>query len=367
MDFKETWRVYNELKKLFDQGHLSADEFEKRVNEMTVTDARENIWQIGVKTGKWYRHDGQKWVEDIPQEFMQTSNAVSPKAAYVPPTHPVGSESGSTYQDQNQPGKNTWLSGFLIIGALGLCCLVFTVGSWLAWRNNLITVEGMPVVSPVIPPTIAPLIPSVTAVAPLTTSPEPMAGPGFDPDLVQFQDDFSNPGSGWNTYQDSNGSTGYSNGGFRIKVTTSDYLLWANPKQSLQNDISINVDATKTGGSDENAFGVICRYQDNANFYYFVITSDGYAGISMLKNGEKIWLTGDSLIPSDAINQGAATNSIRADCAGSTLTLYVNNQQIVSVTDSSFSGGDVGLIAKAYGTPGVDILFDNFIVFKAGY
>ena len=51
----------------------------------------------------------------------------------------------------------------------------------------------------------------------------------------------------------------------------------------------------------------------------------------------------------------------------STLTLYANDQKIISVTDSSFNGGDVGLIAKAYGTPGVDILFDNIMVFKAGY
>lgn len=205
------------------------------------------------------------------------------------------------------------------------------------------------------------------AVVPSTASPEPIAGPGFPPDLVQFQDDFSNPGSGWDTNQDSNGSTDYSNGSFRIKVTNTSYLLWANPNQSLQNDISINVDATKAGGPDDNKFGVICRYQDSDNFYYLFITSDGYAGISMFKNNEQIWLTGDALIPSDAINQGAATNSIRADCAGSTLTLYANNQQIASVTDSSFSGGDVGLIAGTYETSGVDILFDNFMVFKSGY
>ncbi len=87
----------------------------------------------------------------------------------------------------------------------------------------------------------------------------------------------------------------------------------------------------------------------------------------MYKNNEKIWLSGEKLLPSDAILQGAATNRIRADCAGSTLTLYANETEIVSVTDSSFTGGNVGLIAKAYATPGVDILFDNFIVMMAGY
>ncbi|MDO9028186.1 MAG: hypothetical protein Q7U68_04925, partial [Candidatus Roizmanbacteria bacterium] len=296
------------------------------------------------------------------------------KAAFVPspvsPPPPFVSQSEPVYPSPKQPKRNFWVSGFLVAGVLGLCCLVMAVGGWLVWNYNP---SPAPPVVPTIPlsaiPSVAPLISSVTAVAPSTASPEPgtTAFPGFPPDYVQFQDDFSNPGSGWDTYQDSDGSADYSNGSFRIKVTSASYLLWTNPNQSLQNDISIHVEATKAGGPDDNEFGVICRYQDSDNFYYLFITSDGYAGISMFKNNEEILLTGDSLIPSDAINQGAATNSIRADCAGSTLTLYANNQQIASVTDSSFSGGDVGLIAAANETSGVDILFDNFIVFKSGY
>ena len=242
---------------------------------------------------------------------------------------------------------------------LAACCVIVVIGGWFIWSYS-------PSPTPFTPPAASSLTPPSIPLA-LTPESGNTAFPAFPPDLVQFQDDFSNPGSGWYTYQDSNGSADYSNGSFRIWVTTTDYLLWANPNQSLQNDISIYVDATKAGGPDDNKFGLICRYQDSDNFYYLFITSDGYAGISMFKNNEQIWLTGDALISSDAINQGAATNSIRADCASSTLTLYANNQQIASVTDSSFSGGDVGLIAKAYSTPGVDVLFDNFMVFKAGY
>lgn len=359
MDFKQTQQAYIHLKDQLEQGRITADEFEARVNEMVVTDSTGVLWQIGVKTGKWYRYDGQGWVEDVPREILSDGQSYPAQPAFVPA--PVIPPSQASPQYAEQPKRKNWIGGGLIAGALGLCCLIMAVGGWLVWNYN-------PSPAPPLVPTISlSAIPSVPAVVPSTASPEPIAGPGFPPDLVQFQDDFSNPGSGWDTNQDSNGSTDYSNGSFRIKVTNTSYLLWANPNQSLQNDISINVDATKAGGPDDNKFGVICRYQDSNNFYYLFITSDGYAGISMFKNNEQIWLTGDALIPSDAINQGAATNSIRADCAGSTLTLYANNQQIASVTDSSFSGGDVGLIAGTYETSGVDILFDNFMVFKSGY
>jgi hypothetical protein len=64
------------------------------------------------------------------------------------------------------------------------------------------------------------------------------------------------------------------------------------------------------------------------------------------------------------IKQGAASNHIRADCIGNSLTLYVNDVQVATVNDISFSEGDVGLMAGAYDVPGVDILFDNFVVYK---
>ena len=64
----------------------------------------------------------------------------------------------------------------------------------------------------------------------------------------------------------------------------------------------------------------------------------------------------------DGINQGASTNHIEGDCIGNTLTLYVNGTLLMTATDSSFSSGDVGLIAQAFSTGGVDMLFHNFLV-----
>jgi hypothetical protein len=52
------------------------------------------------------------------------------------------------------------------------------------------------------------------------------------------------------------------------------------------------------------------------------------------------------------------------DCIGDTLTLFVNDQQLAQVRDNEFPSGDVGLIAGTYDTPGTDIRFDNFVVYK---
>ena len=72
----------------------------------------------------------------------------------------------------------------------------------------------------------------------------------------------------------------------------------------------------------------------------------------------------DAMQPSEAIQQGGAQNTIRADCVGSTLSLYVNGQKLDEVQDTEFASGDVGLIAGSFDTPGTDIHFDNFVVTK---
>jgi hypothetical protein len=182
---------------------------------------------------------------------------------------------------------------------------------------------------------------------------------------VLFKDDFSNTGSGWEQNTDSDGSTAYYNSSFRIQVLTSDYTYWSTPDKSFQNNVRIEVDATKNGGPDKNGFGIICRYQDQDNFYRFYITNDGYAGIIRRAQGNpKVISASDrKLQPVNGINSGSVTNHIRADCIDNTLTLYVNGTQVATATDSTFTGGDVGLIAQSFDTGGVDIVFHNFIVY----
>jgi hypothetical protein len=179
---------------------------------------------------------------------------------------------------------------------------------------------------------------------------------------ARFEDDFSKTDSGWDRVNNEDGITDYDNGGYRIKVLTADTELWANPGMNYS-DVRIEVDAIRQSGPEDNDYGVICRYQDSDNFYYLLVTSDGYYGIMKVKDGEMTLLSGEEFGTTDQINSGNATNHLRADCIGETLTLYVNGQKLDSQTDSDFPFGDVGLIAGTYTEPGTDIYFDNFKVF----
>jgi hypothetical protein len=196
---------------------------------------------------------------------------------------------------------------------------------------------------------------------PPTDTPEP-AGPVQQ---ILYEDDFSNPLSGWDRASDSDGLTDYADGAYRIHVTSAEMSMWANPNQSSYTDVRIEVDSVKTGGTDDNAFGVICRHADLNNFYAGIISSDGYFGLLRRVNAGDLELIGqDNLQTSAEINQGATSNHIRLDCVGSRLSLYVNGQLLAEVDDPTIASGDVGLYASTFDTPDTEISFDDFVVYQ---
>lgn len=211
----------------------------------------------------------------------------------------------------------------------------------------------------------------LVAIACSTTTTTPTSLPNANPTAgttssnILFQDNFSDSNGVWVHRQNTKSTMDYVGGGYHINITMTNLMAISIANHPFQSNIIIEVDATKTAGPDDNYLGVICRFQDENNFYFFTISSDGYAGIAMYKAGTMSILSGSSFESSSAVNQGAVTNHIRADCVGDTLTLYVNGTQVTSITDSTFgSGGDAGLLARANGTSGVDILFSNFVVSK---
>lgn len=197
------------------------------------------------------------------------------------------------------------------------------------------------------------------------------SGATKQPSNVLFQDDFSDTSTGWATITDSDGITDYDNGAYRIRVDTigasgNGMDMWSHPGLNFDGDVRIEVDATKIGGPEVNDMGLLCRYsktEGNYNFYYFLITSDGYIGIAKMAASNSKLISAEKMTESDAIDK-TGTNHIRGDCIGNKLTLYVNGQQVASATDSDYTGGDVGLIAGTFDTKGTDIHFDNFVVTK---
>ena len=252
--------------------------------------------------------------------------------------------------------------GVLAFATISTLAMVLFIRSWDGEPFELGTGPQSPGLSP------SATLPSATYIetpfyskTPSNTSTS-MPPPSATPMAILFQDDFSDPYSGWDHANVPEGITDYENGYYRIYVNTTETDVWSNPGLHFT-DVVVEVDAAKAGGPDNNDFGVICRYQDVRNFYFFIISSDGYYGIGKVVDGEQILIGADQMYPHDVIQKGNATNHIKVDCVGSHLVLYANGAKLVEVEDSMFSSGDVGLIAGTFAETGTDIHFDNFIIY----
>ena len=184
---------------------------------------------------------------------------------------------------------------------------------------------------------------------------------------ILFQDDFSKTSSGWDRADWESGVTDYGDGVYRMAVKIPSYDIWANPGKNFDGDVRVEADATKVSGEDDNDYGLICRYSgspESPNYYFGIISSDGYTAIGKVTGGSTEYLSSEQMIPADAIKQGAVTNRLRVDCIGSNLTLYVNGQQVATATDASYTGGDVGFLAGTFEISSTEIHFDNLLVSK---
>lgn len=178
---------------------------------------------------------------------------------------------------------------------------------------------------------------------------------------VLYREDFSNNTSGWDRVLNDGGIMDYDSGGYRILVRGAKMNFWSTPPGNF-GDVRIEADVTRLNGPMENRAGLICRYQ-NGNYYFFVISNDGYYAIGKFTNGQAILVGQEMMVASDAI-RGEGVNHLRADCAGDTLTFYVNETQVASTQDPDFSTGGVGVLAGSFDEPGVDVLFQNFVVLQ---
>jgi hypothetical protein len=178
---------------------------------------------------------------------------------------------------------------------------------------------------------------------------------------ILYQEQFEDNTTGWARVSNDNGIMDYDGGGYRILVRQPKLNFWSTPEKHF-NDVRVEADVIKLNGPDENRMGLMCRYQ-NGNYYFFIISNDGFYVIGKFIGGQAILLGQNEMQASEMIQTGTM-NHLRADCVGNTLTFYINFTQVAVALDADLLAGDVGVLAGAFSAPGVDVLFDNFLVLQ---
>nr|HID12426.1 hypothetical protein [Anaerolineae bacterium] len=247
----------------------------------------------------------------------------------------------------------------------GLFCLMLAAGGGIV-AYVVSRVTPTPTMLVAVQPTATPIpIPTSTPVSTSTSIPTSTPHPASTPvsGNISLQDDFNDPGSGWEVGDYETGSVGYKGGVYFVTSLGNGDTMWGAANRAFDNLI-IEVDATQVSApaNNNNDYGVICRLQPNGDGYYLLISGDGYYAIAKAIDGDFEWLV--NWTESDVIRQGNATNHIRAVCDGSTLLLFVNGQRLATAEDGTFARGDIALTATSYEDEPSEIHFDRLVVRK---
>jgi hypothetical protein len=208
-----------------------------------------------------------------------------------------------------------------------------------------------------------------TAVPPVNTdipnSPTSIATQSNTGNVI-LQDDFSS--TKWGTGTDSDSSVEYANEALRFIVYTKNYFVWSTPNDKEYQNIHMEVTVINNGTDSTTGVGLMCNQQSSSkgSFYYLAMTPAGqYAIAKASPEQSDVFLTGNNQwVASDLIKKDAPSYRVGADCASNgALTLYVDGQQIASVSDVSYTGGRVAVLAwSGEEATKTDVSFDDFLM-----
>ncbi len=196
----------------------------------------------------------------------------------------------------------------------------------------------------------------LTACVPVT--PTLPADEGTQPLLVER---FAPPHPDWALFDTPTGAAYALGGELYLEDRAGNMAVYTPLLNHTWDNVVLSVRVRQVEGSFNNWMGVLCRYQDDVNYYLFAISADGYYLILRVAGGETVRLAGP--VASDSIAQGLNTNLLEVRCEGSTFSMSVNRTFLVSRTDPVLPSGGIGLFADAVGGSGTTtVAFDHLTV-----
>ena len=177
-----------------------------------------------------------------------------------------------------------------------------------------------------------------------------------------YTDDFSDPGSGWPVYDDSDVRFAYTDGQYQIWLKKPS-LGWPVTPGAKAADFTVAVSARRTSG-DYGVYGIIFGLNEDWSELYQIDIAANYYSIWRYDKGS--WTVLRDWTSSGHIATGTSWNRLKVIRNGANIALYANDQHLATVTDGSFTGlRRIGLVAISPSSGPLDARFDDFSLYPA--
>jgi hypothetical protein len=362
MDFESAKKQFKRLSRLFQAGQINQDEFIKGVDDLAIDDDRGIEWQIGMQSGRWYRKQGENWIEDDPEAG---NNIIDP---------PPSTRKKKIIRRWLLMGFLALLAVLLLLGPKGfgsgdllglgdqgLPKNMFSEESSGGLQTNLATstqndlqegggADFMTSELPSLTPTTSPVIsPTVTAV----NTAQPSSVPTLPPPPPRV------PPQVWDQYSKLDLEAGEITMGDWVSLTEMsleyEYLryqgrqvlllqfseqsaLWPSEETEFED---VDRAVTLAFPRNEGYLSLVCRWNPQTQSGFALQLSQQTWELAKIENGFETILANGS--QSTEFKNGAFGN-FRLTCIGEKFTVWSGNKQIAEVVDDRFSRGLYGLV-----------------------
>ncbi len=196
-----------------------------------------------------------------------------------------------------------------------------------------------------------------------TSSAKPVAMAG-----VLYQDNFTDPTTGWPKLAFDNYFIGYHEPNhYHVEVhAPNDKAIVTIPKLKFD-DVTLQIKAlvepNNTAQAGDFRYGVVFR-RSGSNYYAFAISPRNKTWY-LLKSSPNA-LTELKKGTSEMIQGLKADDTLRVDAQGATFSLKLNDQAIGEVSDSSYITGEVGFMVETFDSSRAHIHFGNITLAQPG-
>ena len=226
-----------------------------------------------------------------------------------------------------------------------------------------------PEASPSIPNTATSATPTGAESAPTS---EPTSEPASDPNIL-YQDDFTNPTTGWDVAEFDNYFIGYHEPeSYHIEIKSPflkapvvgipDAAAHDYPDATIETQVQTVSGRTSTEG--DYRYGLVFR-RTGDQYYAFTISpitkkwevfKSSPSGLVSLAEGVE-----------DSIHELDVDDVLRVDAKGPNFLFSINERLVGQVTDSDYPGGEIGFYAENVENANTHVHFGNLIVREVKY
>jgi len=211
-------------------------------------------------------------------------------------------------------------------------------------------------------------IPVEEPVAEPTTEPDEQ--PELDADAVaarveelrqatpDFSDSFRSDQGSWGLEGNESVEYQIKNRQLTIQVNDPDWMGWSVLGDSASADMLFEADMRLVDGPVAAEHGIVFRYQDDNNFYFFAVNSESSWSLWELVDDE--WSAILNWQTNNALESGVdSINRLTVLAEGDLITLMINDVPVGQARDDTFAGGEVALAVGTFEDAGAKVAFDN--------